>query len=68
MKFITLTAVLLAATGCRDRATYRCVLLDGQVVETQLREDALTPTPFGLVVMPAEGRPFVASTCQEINK
>jgi len=59
---------LHAMTAGRAEFRVRCVVetVDGDnPVDLTLRRDALVHTPFGLVVHPEGGRPFVATSCQE---
>lgn len=55
---------LHAATAGRHRVTYRCERADGQVVDLQLRRDAVVYTGLGFTVVPDAGPPWVAEFCE----
>lgn len=62
--FCLLAFFLHAATAGRHRVTYRCERADGQVVDLQLRRDAVVYTGLGFTVVPDAGPPWVAEFCE----
>jgi hypothetical protein len=58
-----------AATAGRHHVEVRCERSDDESeVDLTLRRDALVYTGLGIVVTPDDGRPFVASSCQEAGR